>query len=83
MMICLPHLSSSLDDDRLTRDHVGNTVGVEEVDYVVHVPLRILSPYPPTCAVEFLSHHAWASYHAGCAAAEITQLGTTPLFEAA
>jgi hypothetical protein len=26
---------------------------------------------------------AWASYHAGCAAAEITQLGTTPLFEAA
>jgi hypothetical protein len=26
---------------------------------------------------------AWASYHAGCAAAEIIQLGTTPLFEAA
>jgi hypothetical protein len=39
----LAALEQLFDDDRLVRNHARNTVGVEEVDHVVDVPLRVRS----------------------------------------
>jgi hypothetical protein len=44
----LSALEQLLDDDRLVRDHACNTVGVQEIDHIVHVPLRILA-HPIEC----------------------------------
>jgi hypothetical protein len=36
----------------MMRDHAGSAVGVEEVDYVVHVPLRGLSQLTESGAIQ-------------------------------
>jgi hypothetical protein len=43
MMICFFVLEQLLDDDGLVRDNSRNTIRIEEVDRIVHVPLYVLS----------------------------------------